>query len=94
MKRNLARQQNRNNKRKPGAPAREPGPARLPELNLRDRRKLAFLNVRGIIRGRKTDEIENYMDTYTIDIMTLQETHSGEATREKRKKTHMVSFRW
>ena len=83
-KRNRARQQNRRTKRSLGAPAQEPRPYPL-RLQTEQDTNIASLNVRGIRKLGKRQDIENYMTNKQIPIMCIQETHNGGNAREIRK---------
>lgn len=86
IKRNLARHARRQekNEKAPAALAQELRPP-TPKLELNREIRIATLNVRGLKKLGKRIEIEYYMKDNRIDIMTIQETHLGEDTREVRK---------
>ena len=73
------------------APAQESGPGDLPTFKLREEILLASLNIRGIRSAVKRRDITLFMTRNRIDIMTIQETHNGDNTRDKGKK-HSIYF--
>jgi len=53
-------------------------------LELGKKHRVATLNVRGLIRGGKREQIEIWAKENDIDILLLQETHINQTAMEKR----------
>ena len=53
---------------------------------------MASQNIRGVMNAVERKDIANFMDNIQIDIMTVQETHNGEATRETHVRNTLGSF--
>ena len=85
IKRNHARRSRRKSDKGAAAPARELPPQK-PSLKFDRTLKIVTLNVRGLIMyAGKRDEIDKYLQDKRADVLFIQETHMGEASREKRK---------
>ena len=86
MKCNLARRLKRKENRSSKATAQEPASVDLPTIPFKTSMNLATLNIRGVRNAVKRRDITKFMDRHYIDIMAIQETHNGEATRENQKR--------
>ena len=91
MKRNLARNLHRRQNHLPTAPAQELQP-RPPRLQFGLPYIISSLNVRGMKKRGKRQEIERYMEEQQIDIMLIQETHIGDEIIENFKKSNYVWY--
>ena len=79
----MARRLNRRANKAPAATAQELQ-LRAPRIELNETIKVATLNVRGLKMFGKRQDIEHHMKHKGIDILTMQETHIGEDSRETR----------
>ena len=92
IKRNLARKNYRNNRGKLFRPmavatAQEPQCEREKAIKRKWNKDLylASLNIQGMMRVAKIEEVESWMRQYDVDILALQETHVPTTHREVRR---------
>ena len=91
QKRNAARNLHRRQNHVPTAPAQELQP-RTPKIDYGVPYILASLNVRGMKKRGKKQEIEQYMKDNQIDVLVIQETHIGDEIIEHFKKSNHIWY--